>query len=324
VWEDLTAGWRSFALAAAIDLDLFTHIDAGKYTAAEIAAAAGADTRAMGLLCEAMTGLKYLRKEAGRFVLEPMADAYLVRGRELYMEHQGTLTRGGLGAVWSGLADVVRRGKPAAPQNHEATVGFFRMLVKGIFPLSYVPAQAAVAALFAKVRDRVHDILDVAAGSGAWSLPFAQEIPHARVAALDFAPVLEVTREYAERYNVADRYEYIGGDLNEVDFGTERYDLVILGQILHGLGRERARRVIEKSAAALRKKGMILIAEFIANDERTGPEIPMLFGLNMLVSTPEGDVYTMAEFREWLKGAGMKSVKTIRAPLPSPLVLATK
>src|SRR6266481_3942070 len=107
VWEDLTAGWRSFALAAAIDLDLFTHIDAGKHTAAEIAAAAGADTRAIGLLCEAMTGLKYLRKESGRFVLEPMADAYLVRGRELYMENQGMLTRGGLGAVWSGLADVV-------------------------------------------------------------------------------------------------------------------------------------------------------------------------------------------------------------------------
>jgi hypothetical protein len=69
---------------------------------------------------------------------------------------------------------------------------------------------------------------------------------------------------------------------------------------------------------------MILIAEFVPNDQRTGPAIPLLFGLNMLVNSPAGDVFTMREYREWLKAAGMRSVKTIKAPGPSPLILATK
>ncbi|MGH7985060.1 MAG: methyltransferase [Candidatus Binataceae bacterium] len=104
----------------------------------------------------------------------------------------------------------------------------------------------------------------------------------------------------------------------------ERYDLVILGHILHGQSREWARRLIEKAAGALRGRGMMLIGEFIPNDRRTGPAVPLLFGLNMLVNAPEGDVYTMAEYRTWLKAAGMRSLKTIRAPQASPLILATK
>ncbi|MGA8566363.1 MAG: hypothetical protein WB580_01090 [Candidatus Binataceae bacterium] len=31
---------------------------------------------------------------------------------------------------------------------------------------------------------------------------------------------------------------------------------------------------------------------------------PLLFGLNMLLHTPAGDVFTMREYREWLKEAG--------------------
>lgn len=57
----------------------------------------------------------------------------------------------------------------------------------------------------------------------------------------------------------------------------------------------------------------------------TGPELPMLFGLNMMLSAPEADVFTMREYRDWLKGAGFGTVKTIRIPdAPSPLILATK
>jgi hypothetical protein len=52
----------------------------------------------------------------------------------------------------------------------------------------------------------------------------------------------------------------------------------------------------------------------------------MLFGLNMLLARgKDGDVFTMREYREWLKGAGFKGVKTIRSPSqPSPMILARK
>lgn len=48
-------------------------------------------------------------------------------------------------------------------------------------------------------------------------------------------------------------------------------------------------------------------------------------GLNMLVHTPRGDVFTMKDYRGWLKAAGFRTVKAIRTPSAvSPLILARR
>lgn len=124
---------------------------------------------------------------------------------------------------------------------------------------------------------------------------------------------------------MADQYDYIEGDLHEVDFGKDRYDLVTLGHVIHTQGRDAGRRLIDRTAVSLRERGVLLIAEFVPNDDRTGPPFPMLFGLNMMLYTPQGDVFTMKEYRGWLKEAGFKTMKAIRTPTSaSTLILATK
>ena len=322
--DDMWAAWRTFTLAAAMQLDVFTLIAQGRHSASEVAAGAGADAGAMRRLLDVLVALKYLRRKGDSYALEPVAATYLVRGGELYMEGGAGMTAA-LAMDWMRLAESVRSGRPIMQGGPEdRAMDFLPILVKAIFPTSYVPAKAAVAALGAPARKRIANILDVAAGSGAWSLAFAQALPKARVTVVDLPPVAVITREYAARYGVAARYDYIEGNLREVDFGRDRFDLVILGHIIHSEGAEWGRKLIEKSAVALREKGMLLIAELIPNDERTGPAVPMLFGLNMLIHTAEGDVFTMRDYRGWLKDVGFKSIKTIRNPGPSPLILASK
>jgi hypothetical protein len=155
-------------------------------------------------------------------------------------------------------------------------------------------------------------------------LAFAQEIPEARVTVLDYPEVTPIARQFAEKFGMADRYDTIEGNLREIDFGLNRYDLVILGHIIHSEGEQWGRKLITKSYEALKDGGLLLIAEVIPNDTRTGPALSLLFGLNMLLHTEQGDVFTMREYREWLKGAGFKKVTTIEVPAPSPLILATK
>jgi hypothetical protein len=69
---------------------------------------------------------------------------------------------------------------------------------------------------------------------------------------------------------------------------------------------------------------MLLIAEYVPNDTRTGPAMPLLFGLNMLLQTEEGNVFTLREYRSWLKAVGFRKVTTVSVPPPSSLILATK
>jgi ubiquinone/menaquinone biosynthesis C-methylase UbiE len=173
-------------------------------------------------------------------------------------------------------------------------------------------------------RKRIQNILDVAAGSGAWSLAFAEAIPGSHVTVVDYPEVTPITRRFVRKFGVSDRYDYIEGNLREVGFGRNQYDLVILGHIIHSEGEKWGRRLLKKTFRALKDGGLLLIAEIIPNDSRTGPSIPLLFSLTMLLHTEEGDVFTLSQYRKWLKEAGFGKVSTIEAPSPSPLILATK
>jgi ubiquinone/menaquinone biosynthesis C-methylase UbiE len=303
---------------------LFTHIHNGKSTAKEVARAAKSSPRGTERLLDALVGLGYLSKKGDGYGLEPVAEQFLVKGKASYLGgfvYETKLTWAG----WGQLTEVIRPGRPFGAVDTE-TDGreFFPQLVEAIFPMSYGAAREAVAAIPEKTRKRIGTILDVAAGSAAWSLPFAQAMPDVRVTALDYKEVLPIARRFAERFGVADRYDYIEGNLREIDFGRNRYDMVILGHIIHSEGEKWGKKLVKKAHRALTDNGLLLIAEMIPNDTRTGPPMPLLFGLNMIAHTEAGDVFTMKQYREWLKGAGFKKITTVDVPSPSPLILATK
>jgi SAM-dependent methyltransferase len=324
VLDDLQGQWRTWTLAAGAELGLFDHIAAGRRSVAEIAAATGAAGRGVERLLDALAGLGYLRKKGDGYALCPVAQKFLVSSSEFYIQGLAAFAMH-MSQSWQRLAAVVRSGHPVVDvDTEERGRELFPALVKHIFPQSFNAANAAVGALPARSRSAIRSILDVAAGSGAWSIAFARAIPAARVTALDFSEVLKITREFADRFGVGDRFDYLEGNLREIDFGRARYDLVILGQILHSEGGRRARALVRKSCAALNKAGLLLIADFIPNDRRTGPPRPLLFGLNMLLHTEQGEVFTMKQIRGWLAESGFKKVKTIPAPASSPLILARR
>jgi ubiquinone/menaquinone biosynthesis C-methylase UbiE len=324
IMRDLMGAWRSRALVAAVELDVFSHIASGKRTAKEVAEAAGASQRGISNLLDALVGIHYLRKSGGRYALAPISAAFLVRGKKTYAGgavQPFSLTWG----QWEHLTETVKTGRPHhAIDDAEHGKKFFPQLVEGIFPSSFAAATAVVSRLSSKERGAIRKILDVAAGSGAWSLAFAQAIPEARVTTLDFPEMTPITRKFTERFGVAGRYEYKEGDLRLADLGQATYDLVILGHIIHTEGEKHGKELLRKAYGALRPGGKLLLAEFMPNDARTGPSMPLLFGLNMLLHTEEGNVFTLREFRSWLKAAGFRKMATVPTPPPATVILATK
>jgi 3-hydroxy-5-methyl-1-naphthoate 3-O-methyltransferase len=324
VMQDLSGAWRARTLVAGVELDVFGRIASGKRTVKEIAEAANASPRGMASLLDALTAIGYLRKTGSRYGLQPISAEFLVPGGKDYvgaMAHALSLTWD----AWKNLSEAVRSGRPVETVNiAEKGKKFFPKLVASIFPGNFAAATAVASQFAEKERRKIHRILDVAAGSGAWSLAFARAIPEARVTTVDFLEMTPITREFAEKLGVASRYDHLEGDLREVDFGRDRYDLVILGHIIHSEGEKRGTELLAKSYAALKPGGKLLIAEYVPNDTRTGPAMPLLFGLNMLLQTEEGAVFTLREYRAWLKAAGFGKVLTVPVPPPTTVILATK
>src|SRR5206468_12725101 len=113
------------------------------------------------------------------------------------------------------------------------------------------------------------------------------------------------------------------GDVLEGDFG-DSYDVATLGHILHSEGEERSRQLLNKTFRALKPGGTIAIAEWLVNDDRTEPLPSLMFAVQMLVNTEKGDTFSFNEIKSWLEEVGFKKVRKLKAPGPSPLVLATK
>lgn len=324
----LDMGWdyaRTRTLATGVELDVFTQIANGRHTALEVALGTKSSLRGMEMLLNALAGLELLTKDNnGNYDLAPDSREFLVRGKPSFLGGMSMHTAK-LSEVWSHLTESVKTGKPYMTVDEKrGAEDFFPELVKTLFSMNYQAAKFAASYLKSKGK-KISNILDVAAGSCVWGIGFAQEFQVTKLTAIDFPSVCNVTRDYVKNFGLADRFECIEGDVREIDFGIDRYDLIILGHICHSEGRLGTEKLIKKSCAALKIGGSLLIADFLPNDEKTGPGIPLLFALNMLVNTNEGDVFTIAEFRKWLTANGFKDIEILdKAPSISPLILATK
>ncbi len=315
-------------IEAAIKTRAFDVLDsAGALTAEQLAEKTGASARGLRMVLNALASVELLRKDAqGKYSLTPESATFLVTTKPGFQggifKHLTTQ----LIPKWMLLTDIVRSGKPATAVNEQNAGGeeFFASFVEDIFPMSYSAARSLADELKLASATTPVKVLDLAAGSGVWGIALAQKSPQVRVTAVDWAGVLPVTRRIAQKHGVADRFNYIEGDINSVNLGSG-YDVATLGHILHSEGEPRSRSLLKRTFEALAPGGTIAIAEFLANDDRSGPPNAMIFAVNMLVNTERGDTFTFPEISGWLKEAGFIEPRTFDARGgPSPLILANK
>src|SRR6266576_7257918 len=175
--------------------------------------------------------------------------------------------------------------------------------------MSHGSAQALADHL--KLADATNQVrvLDLASGSGIWGIALAQKSPRVQVTAVDWVGMIPTTKRITQKFGVGDRFKFIEGDLLQADFG-DGYDVATLGHILHSEGEERSRQLLKKTFGALKSGGTIAIAEWLTNDERTEPLPSLMFAVQMLVNTEEGDTFSFNEIKGWLEQAGFEDVRT--------------
>ncbi len=294
---------RSRVLLTACELGLFTALEEGARSAAEVARALGTDGRATDRLMNALCPLGLLEKRGGRFANTPLAARFLVQGKPDYLAN--LLHTAHLWQPWSTLTEAVRRGRSVmarAVKGHDAV--WLRAFIAAMHWRACQHAPGVVAALDLSGVSRV---LDVGGGSGAYAMAFARAKGDLQAVVFDLPGVVPLADEYVRQGGLSDRVRTLAGDF-EVDALGSGFDLVFLSAILHGNAPAQNRALLRKGAAALTPGGRLVVQDFIMDEDRTAPAFGALFALNMLVGTDGGDTYTESEVREWMEAAGLANI----------------
>ncbi|MEK6302222.1 MAG: class I SAM-dependent methyltransferase [Acidobacteriota bacterium] len=304
-FETITAYQRSDAMRAAIELDLFTAIGEGNRTAAQIGAHCGASERGTRILCDYITMIGFLTKEGNNYALTQDSAVFLDRRSPAYMG--GAIEFIASDQIKEGfkhLTEAARKGGTAVPDNgtlapeHPVWVKFARAMAPMMRPVAQ-----GIAQMIDPEANRKLKVLDIAASHGLFGLAFASRNPNAEIVGLDWASVLEVSKENAKAAGVADRHSTIAGSAFDVDYGTG-YDVVLLTNFLHHFDPPTNETLLRKVHAALAEGGRAVTLEFVPNEDRVSPLGVAGFSLTMLATTPSGDAYTFAEFDRMFKNAG--------------------
>jgi SAM-dependent methyltransferase len=183
----------------------------------------------------------------------------------------------------------------------------------GMFNLAMLLAPKVVARLDLAGKSR---LLDLGGGPGTYAIHFCKANPNLEAVVYD----LPTTRKFAEKtiksFEMEKRIRFEDGDfITEGIKGS--FDVAWLSHILHGEGPEGCAVILQKVVSSLEPGGVLLIQEFILDNNKIAPVFPALFSLNMLIGTESGQAYSEGELQGMMSKAGLVDLKRIDIDLPN-------
>jgi len=318
--------WAVQVLRSSLELNIFDQLSSAEQNALAISSAINTDSRATEILLDALAGIGLLKKNSEKYTLTEESRTYLVSTSPLYVGAYVKMNQEEE-RYWRQLSEIISSGQSLDQINKEKRAEeFFPSLAEMIFPMNFAIAQRVVEELKVSQLPPQAKILDVAAGAATWSIPMALANSSLHVDALDFPATLEVTKKFATKYGVYAQYGYIVGNWRDIKWSTNTYDVIVLGHILHSDGKTLGQDLIKRCFDAMKPGGKLVIAEMIANNDRGGPPFAMLFGINMLMKTTQGWVFSDSELSEMLTQSGfVKPYRMAIQEIPfSPIMIADK
>ena len=305
--------WNVCALHAAVKLDVFSQLDQGAASASDISRRTGSDERGMTMLLNALTAIELLVKIEDHYSIPPFSAIYLSKSSEKYLGHI-ILHHHHLMSSWARLDEAIITGGPLRSNTScDDDKTKRESFLMGMFNLASLAAPLVVPAIDLSGR---RSLLDLGGGPGTYAIHFCLHNPELHAVIYD----LPTTRHFAEKtiqdFGLSDRISFSAGDIIADEIGSG-YDVVWISHLLHSEGPEGAAIMLKKAIQSLMPGGLVIVQDFILNDDNASPPFPALFSLNMLLGTQAGQSYSQMELTDMMMQAGIRDISRLPRVLPN-------
>ena len=310
-----TAYWESQTLLTANRLRVFDCLADGGQSADAVAATLHLDPRSTTLFLRALVGLGFLKEEAGRFENTPVAAVFLVSSRPAFMGNVIKYSDQLYGA-WGQLEDAVRFGKPALPA--ETYLGEDPARTRN-FVIAMHERALGIARVLVSVLDLQgrRSMLDVGGGPGTYSVLLTERYPGLRSEVIELPGVAAVARELVAAAGASERVTLRDGDYHNADFGSGK-DVVLMSGMFHRESEQACRALIQRAADCLEPGGLLVVSDVFTDEGGVLPTFAAMFGLNMMLTAPNGGVHADADVQRWMADCGLGETHMVALPPPMP------
>ena len=318
-----TAYWGAQTLFTANRLEIFTVIASGSRTVAEIAVASKTRERPLQLLLKACAALDLLQESDGEYSVSPVSAAFLVPGGQGYL---GDAIRysDDLYDTWGKLEQALIDDRPQLPTEEYTGDDSVRTrhFVRGMHDRALGIGSTMVDLV--DLSDR-RQMLDIGGGPGTYSSLFARKYPALRSTVLDLPGVVSIAVEIIADMGMADQVGVLPGDFTTTEFPTGN-DVVLISGVFHRESERGCRTLIQRAFESLQSGGLLVVGDVFTDSGGSSPPFAALFGLNMLLTAPDGGVHADADVARWMQESGFSStdIRPFPAPMPHRVVLGLK
>jgi SAM-dependent methyltransferase len=313
LFEVFNASFGSKMLvAAARHFRVFEVVGEGDWTFAELAARLNLADRPTHVLITTLLAMGLLSKRSDRYSLTTTAKDFLVPTSPFAVSDYLDLATDAPGV--NRLVESMRTNRPKGAQEDGEGAQYVYKEGMNSAMSDVEKARRLTMALAGRAKTTAPILaermpleggvlLDVAAGSGFFSIAYLQRYPRLRAKVLELPEVVPLVQEVAEAHGVADRLEIVAGDMFSDPLPSA--DAILLSNVLHDWDIPDCLKLLRRCGEALPKGGRVLIHDAFLNDALDGP-LPIAIYSIVLFFLTFGRAYSLAEYREWLQACGFE------------------
>jgi SAM-dependent methyltransferase len=306
-------------LMASLEFKIFSILRQKSMTARQIAKSSKTKLDGMEPLLNALTAMKALRFEKGKYSSAPHMYKYCCESSPHYLKGTAFLKLE-KNDEWARLIDTIRNGRDLSEFEGEDEPKFRDCFSHAMHERSEPFANKIAEIITRKPAGR---FLDLGCGPGTYSAAVLRKDRKARATLLDRLSALKVARELHGKLSLWSRMELKPGDLFDTPFGGD-YDTVFYSNILHIYNPQENKQLFLKMKKALVRGGRLVLVDFFHTRDASQPYEAALFGVSMLLFTATGKTYSYDETEKLLSQTGFHKFRRISLGEGTGILVAFK